>query len=254
MANCRTDLSLYVKQIGEYPLLSKEEETALAKESKLCGPTQNGDPLGLTAKQRLVCCNTRLVVSRAKALRGPSDELDDLISAGNIGLEYAARRFDPGIGARFSTYATYWIDNFVRLASRNRYLVHVPDYCQDVVLSPHRAYRGLPECIVAAKIAMQASKASYTTDEEGTVLDMVDVLPAPLELEPFAAEERKELVADMLVSLSPQQRDVLRMRFLGEKMSLAQVGEVLNLSRERVRQVQAAAIVKLKTKYYEFKD
>jgi RNA polymerase sigma factor (sigma-70 family) len=227
---------------------------------------------GLTARDQLVTHNMRLVQSIARAYAGRGLALDDLIQEGVLGLMKAIERFDPSLGHRFSTYATWWVRQAVRrgLAEGGRD-VRLPEHvvglagrvrraAADIWASAGRepttaelatatgATEAWVERAMAAMAAPVSLDAPYSEDGALTLADVVaDDVPGAPEI---AAERASgETLADLLGRLSDRERAVLMRRFGfddGHELSLGEVAEHLGISRERVRQIEGKALEKLR--------
>ena len=245
MTNCSTDLTTYVKQIARYPLLTAEEERSLAETIR---NTSLPDEERREAKDRLICCNTRLVMSLAKKMWRRGIEPDDLISAGNIGLERASVLFDPRRGVRFASFAGWHIKRRMRELVRNRFLVHVPAYCQ-AELSRRSETRGKghrhDECLEAAQKVINTDGASRTTADGRALVDLLAEDPAS---DPIVAEELAEhqggLVSLAFKLMSEREGQIMRMRLWGE-LTLQQIGDELGITREGVRLIERKVLTKL---------
>jgi RNA polymerase primary sigma factor len=255
-------LQLFLADIGRHKLLTAAEEVTLAK------AIERGD---LTAKRRMIESNLRLVVSIAKGYRGLGVPFLDLIQEGTLGLNRAVEKFDWRRGYKFSTYATWWIRQSVQRAVANhartiRVPVHVVERQQKLGRAARRLEvelgreatkqeladaTGLPlQHVDEALGAAQASVSLNQTvgaDDEGELGDLFADREAP---DPFdEAEEslRKQGVRRALDALPERERRILELRFgfEGEPWTLEAIGHELDLTRERVRQLESQALARL---------
>lgn len=254
----------YLKEIGSIPLLTAEEEQALARRKS------EGDP---EAGKSLVEANLRLVVSIAKRYTGRGMSFLDLVQEGNIGLMKAVDKFDYTKGYRLSTYATWWVKQSITrsLADQSR-TIRLPVHMVEAVNKVRRAQRALSVSLgrepshkeVAEEVGMSEKRvteliqASGDTvsletpvgDEEGSNLGdfVADDGNASTEEKAESVFLREEL-DEMLKGLSPRERDVITMRFgleSGHPMTLEEVGRRFQVTRERIRQIETAALRKLR--------
>ena len=254
----------YLKEIGSIPLLSAEEETELAKR-KAQGDT--------TAAKQLVEANLRLVVSIAKHYTGRGMSFLDLVQEGNIGLMRAVEKFDYAKGYRLSTYATWWVKQAITraLADQSR-TIRLPVHMVETVNRIRRAQRALSVTLgrepsmeeLAKNLGMTARKvtellqASGDTvsletpvgDEDGSSLgDFVADNSNESTEEKAESVLLREEIDEMLGGLSPREREVIILRFgleTGKPMTLEEVGRRFNVTRERIRQIETAALRKLR--------
>ena len=264
MAQSINSIKLYLKEIGKYKLLSKEEETELA------AAAQKGDK---AAKEALTNHNLRLVVSIAKRYMGRGVSLSDLIQEGNIGLIKAVEKYDPSKGFKFSTYATYWIKQAISYAimdqSRTiRIPVHVVELLSKIKNIEYKFQqdngRKPKEKEVAAILNVDEKKIkeAYSWTKDATSLDIVvgddeDVTVGSfIEDESTAAmftkieaDDKLETINTVLDTLSDREKMVIKWRFgigVERTKTLDELGKELNLSRERIRQIENTALKKLR--------
>jgi len=255
----------YLSEIGRVALLSAEEEVALAKRA------ERGDA---EAKARLIEANLRLVVSVAKRYLGRGLSLLDLIQEGNLGLMHAVEKFDYRRGLKYSTYATWWIRQAVTraLADQAR-TIRLPVHMAEIINRLIRVQRDLLQELgreptaeeIAAemgssprkvreilKIGQEPLSLESPLGEEGD-LQLADVIVDRDQITPVAAVseimQRAEL-RRVLGTLPPRERQVIELRFGlsdGHPRTLDEVGAQLGVTRERVRQIEAKTLAKLKT-------
>ena len=265
--NTDDSVKIYLQQIGKIPLLSHEEEVKIAKQIK-----ENNSEI---AKSTLVNANLRLVVSIAKKYIGRGLSFLDLIQEGNIGLMKAAERFDYEKGYKFSTYATWWIQQSITRAIADKArVIRLPihmieslgkirkatiDLTTELGRTPTKqevAYKlGLSVSKLTSIIKSAQSTISIETPanqkEDSTkiadyIVDESTIAPS----ERVAQENLFEDIQRMLKQLSPKERDILILRYglnnNGEKKTLDEIGSHYGVSRERIRQIENRAISKLK--------
>ena len=255
---------LYLREIGRVPLLTQEEEIALAKR------VREGDE---AARNQMVEANLRLVVSIAKRYTGRGLGLLDLVQEGSFGLLKAVEKFDYTKGYKFSTYATWWIRQSISRAIADqartiRIPVHMVETMNKVLRTSHTLVQELghepttqeiaekmhlPEERVADIMRMAQEPISLQTpvgEEDDSHLG--DFLPAPAAEEPGEAATAlllKEQLLQVMQTLTPRENKVLRLRFGfedGRAHTLEEVGREFNVTRERVRQIEAKALRKLR--------
>jgi len=256
-------LQVFLNGIGRYPLLTASEEVALAKR------VERGD---LAAKERMVNSNLRLVVSIAKRYRGHDLPLLDLIQEGTIGLNRAVEKFDWRKGYKFSTYATWWIRQACQRAVANqavtiRVPVHVVERRQKLrrarqrFETSHGRTPTMEELAEATQLplkhveeALEAVEASVSLnqtvgDGDAELGDLHADRSADDPLETVEVSLENDRVRDAVESLPERERRVIELRFgFGEGsdgVSLDQIGRELGLTRERIRQLEASALLRL---------
>ena len=257
-------IKVYLNEISQYNLLSKEDEVRYAKAAA------NGSQ---EAKNALINHNLRLVVSIAKKYMGRGLTLSDLIQEGNFGLIKATEKYDVDKGFRFSTYATYWIKQSISRAvmdqTRNiRIPIHVIELISKIKKAERdfqQSYNREPkEADVAAILGIDVKKIkeAYSWMKDTSSLDVVvgddedTTVGSFIEDESVADsfmniedDERKEAVQDILNTLNDREQLIIKNRFgigMNRAKTLDEIGKELNLSRERVRQIEAAALKKLR--------
>ena len=255
---------LYLREIGRVPLLTPEQEIDLAQR------VQTGDE---DARNQMVEANLRLVVSIAKRYTGRGLSLLDLIQEGSFGLLKAVEKFDYTKGYKFSTYATWWIRQSITRAIADqartiRIPVHMVETMNKVLRTSHLLVQELgrepTQEEIAAKMHLPVERVqeilkmaqepvslqSPVGEEDDSHLG--DFLPAPAAEEPgeaAAASLLKEQLLQVMKTLTPREEKVLRLRFGfedGKAHTLEEVGKEFNVTRERIRQIEAKALRKLR--------
>lgn len=256
-------LETYLVEINEVPLLSADEEKELGAR------IHAGD---LEAREHLIRANLRLVVSIAKMYSERGLNLQDLIAEGNIGLMKAAEKFDPGAGCRFSTYGTWWIKQSIRRALTNTVKsVRVPGYMNEMISKWRNVSNELRYMLgrmpTVEEVAMELEipkeswpllKRTIESNQAGQVsLDVMTQTQDTVEDERATDPEDSTIQADLLSRLSElldvideREGTILRLRYgLGENaadpMTLKEIGKIVGLTRERVRQIEREALKKL---------
>ncbi|HEY8529058.1 MAG TPA: RNA polymerase sigma factor RpoD [Paenibacillaceae bacterium] len=258
---------MYLKEIGRVPLLDAEEEIELAKKIK------QGGPEGEEAKKRLAEANLRLVVSIAKRYVGRGMLFLDLIQEGNMGLLKAVEKFDHNKGFKFSTYATWWIRQAItRAIADQARTIRIPVHMVETINKLIRVSRQLlqelgreptPEEIAEhmdmsvekvreiMKIAQEPVSLETPIGEEDDshLGDFIEDQEALAPADAAAYELLKEQLEDVLDTLTEREENVLRLRFGlddGRSRTLEEVGKVFGVTRERIRQIEAKALRKLR--------
>ncbi|MGQ9467571.1 MAG: RNA polymerase sigma factor [Anaerolineae bacterium] len=283
-------IGLYLKEIGQVPLLTQEEEIELAKRMERGRQAEkelrkNGlDPQqrrelqalvedGLAARDHLIRANARLVISVAKKYIGRGVSFLDLIQEGNIGLIRAANKFNYRLGHKFSTYATWWIRQAVTraIADQSRTIrvpVHMGDQINRLTRVSHRLTQELgreptseelaqtmdiPTQKVEQMITFARRPLSLdmpTDDEEESALgDFIEDEGAVVPIEAVSASMLRDVIMEILQELPPREVRVLQLRYGlidGETYTLEEVGKKLGVTRERVRQIEAQALSRLR--------
>ena len=256
---------MYLKEIGKVPLLSAAEEIEIAKRM-----AEQGDE---DAKKRLAEANLRLVVSVAKRYVGRGMLFLDLIQEGNLGLIKAVEKFDYRKGYKFSTYATWWIRQAItRAIADQARTIRIPVHMVETINKLIRVNRqllqeygreprpdeiaremGISEEKVREIIKVAQEPVSLETpigeEEDSHLGDFIpdDDAPAPAEVAAFTL--LKEQLMEVLDTLTPREEKVLRLRFGlddGKARTLEEVGREFNVTRERIRQIEAKALRKLR--------
>ena len=255
---------MYLKEIGRVPLLSAEEEIELAKR------IEQGDQ---EAKKRLAEANLRLVVSIAKRYVGRGMLFLDLIQEGNMGLLKAVEKFDYRKGYKFSTYATWWIRQAItRAIADQARTIRIPVHMVETINKLIRVSRQLLQELGREPTAEEIAKEMDLTPEK--VREIIKIAQEPVSLETPIGEEDdshlgdfiedqdalapsdaaayellKEQLEDVLDTLTEREEHVLRLRFGlddGRTRTLEEVGQVFGVTRERIRQIEAKALRKLR--------
>ena len=260
----RSPIRYYLDQIGKTPLLTLEQETALARR------VLKGDE---AARQQMIQANLRLVVRIAKDYDNFGLSLMDLISEGNFGLIKAVERFDPDKGGKLSTYASWWIKQAIKRALATsgktiRLPVHMVDriaqmrrvtnqLAAELGREPHNEEIAMAMEIPLAKVvhmksvANRAASLDQPVGEEGdaTLGDLVKDESERTPFETLRGKSDNDEIATMLAALEPREAEILTHRFglNGESpLTLEEVGERFKLTRERVRQLQQSALMQLR--------
>jgi RNA polymerase primary sigma factor len=256
---------LYLREIGKIPLLNAEEELALAQR------VVAGDK---EAKDQMAEANLRLVVSIAKRYVGRGLDLLDLIEEGNTGLLRAVEKFDPDKGFKFSTYATWWIRQAItRAIADQARTIRIPVHMVETINKLLRTQRRLTqelnreptnaeiakemeideakvEHIMKIKQDISSLDASIRDDEEESVLaDFIEDEDTITPEESATGQLLKEQVKDMLGALTEREQKILKLRFGledGKQHTLEEVGQEFSVTRERIRQIEAKALAKLR--------
>ncbi|WP_415853190.1 RNA polymerase sigma factor RpoD [Thermoanaerobacter kivui] len=255
---------MYLKEIGKIPLLTPEEEIELAKR------IEQGDE---EAKKRLIEANLRLVVSIAKRYVGRGMLFLDLIQEGNLGLLKAVEKFDYRKGYKFSTYATWWIRQAItRAIADQARTIRIPVHMVETINKLIRVQRqllqelgreptpeelakemGMPEEKVREIMKIAQEPVSLETpigeEKDSHLGDFIPDEDAPAPAEAAAFTMLKEQLMDVLDTLTPREEKVLRLRFGlddGRARTLEEVGKEFNVTRERIRQIEAKALRKLR--------
>jgi len=256
---------LYLREIGKIPLLSADEELELANK------VVAGD---IGAKEKMAEANMRLVVSIAKRYVGRGLDLLDLIQEGNTGLLRAVEKFDPDKGFKFSTYATWWIRQAItRAIADQARTIRIPVHMVETINKLLRTQRRLTqelnreptndeiaqameidvdkvEHIMKIKQDISSLDASIRDDEEDSVLaDFIEDEDTISPEESATGQLLKEHVKEMLSALTEREQKILRLRFGledGKSHTLEEVGQEFSVTRERIRQIEAKALAKLR--------
>lgn len=255
---------MYLKEIGKIPLLTAEEEVELAKRM------EQGDE---DAKKKLAEANLRLVVSIAKRYVGRGMLFLDLIQEGNLGLMKAVEKFDYQKGFKFSTYATWWIRQAItRAIADQARTIRIPVHMVETINKLVRVQRQLVQELGRDPTPEEIAKEMNMEEEK--VRDIMKIAQEPVSLETPIGEEEdshlgdfieddnalapadaatytmlREQLVDVLDTLTPREQKVLRLRFGlddGRARTLEEVGKEFDVTRERIRQIEAKALRKLR--------
>ncbi|MFH1354388.1 MAG: sigma-70 family RNA polymerase sigma factor [bacterium] len=265
----RSTLRQYLEEIGETPLLTAEEEAELARRIQ-----EEGDE---SARQQMMKANLRLVVNIAKqyARGNDSEALLDLIQEGNIGLMRAVDRFKPEFKTRFSTYGVYWIRQAILRALKSRRLVRLPENVADQVLAMQRMRQRLyqvlgrwPMSEELAKemgmsmgallrleeasvdiVSLEATVRGREGEDETQLRDLIEDTEALSPKQETQRELVRNDVREAVNTLPPREKRIVELRFglSGERpYTLEEIGAEFGISRERVRQLQNVALMRLR--------
>lgn len=256
---------LYLREIGKIPLLTADEELELAQK------VVSGDK---RAKDKMAEANMRLVVSIAKRYVGRGLDLLDLIQEGNTGLLRAVEKFDPDKGFKFSTYATWWIRQAItRAIADQARTIRIPVHMVETINKLLRTQRRLTQELnreptneeIAKEMEIEVEKVEHIMkikqeihsldqsirddEEETTLADFVPDEESKLPEEMAGEQLLKTQVKDMLSVLTEREQKILKLRFGledGKSHTLEEVGQEFSVTRERIRQIEAKALAKLR--------
>ena len=258
---------LYLREIGKIPLLTPEEEADLAQR------IVKGDK---KAKDKMVESNMRLVVSIAKRYGGRGLDFLDLIQEGNTGLLRAVEKFDPDKGFKFSTYATWWVRQAItRAIADQARTIRIPVHMVETINKVLRTTRKLTSELnreptneeIAEELGMEPSKIDYVMrikqdiasldasvgregDDEDSVLgDFVEDEERDSPEDSAANQILKEQLSEIIATLTDREQKIIRLRFGiggGRPHTLEEVGNEFDVTRERIRQIEAKALSKLR--------
>lgn len=258
---------LYLREIGKIPLLNPEEELELAHKV-IAGDKR--------AKDKMAEANMRLVVSIAKRYSGRGLDFLDLIQEGNTGLLRAVEKFDPDKGFKFSTYATWWIRQAItRAIADQARTIRIPVHMVETINKLLRTQRRMTQELnreptieeLGKELEMEPEKVEYVMkikqditsldagvgrdgeDEDSVLGDFIEADDGIAPEESAASQLLKEQVQSILGTLSEREQKILKMRFgleSGKSHTLEEVGQEFAVTRERIRQIEAKALAKLR--------
>jgi len=258
---------MYLREIGRIPLLTADQEIELARR------IEEGGADGAIAKRKLVQANLRLVVSIAKKYVGRGMLFLDLIQEGNLGLIRAAEKFDHERGYKFSTYATWWIRQAItRAIADQARTIRIPVHMVETInklkkvtrkLAQDKGRKPSEEEIALAmeisivklreiiKVAQEpiSLETPVGKEEDSRLGDFIEDRQAETPASSVTQELLREDLVEVMAGLSPRERDVLRLRFGlddGRTRTLEEVGQLFGVTRERIRQIEAKALRKLR--------
>jgi RNA polymerase primary sigma factor len=265
VVNCENSIKLYMKEMGRIPLLTAEQELELAK--KIAAGDED-------AKNRLVEANLRLVVSIAKHYIGCGLSFQDLVQEGNIGLIKAANKFDHEKGFRFSTYATWWVKQTITRAIADQgKTIRVPVHMTEHINKVRKAQRELTTTLgreplneeIAKHLDMEVSLVEESKmfmvdttsldiqvgdDDDGTTVgSFIEDTRIGNPTDAIMKEDDKNTLLMVLSTLSEREKKILIERFgieSGEPKTLEDIGQILGLTKERIRQIESKALRKLR--------
>lgn len=257
-------LKIYLKEIGRIPLLTAEEELELGRQ------IAEGDT---EARRKMEEANLRLVVAVAKHYAGKGMQFMDLIQEGNIGLMRAVEKFDYTKGSKFSTYAVWWIKEAIlrALDSQSREIrvpVRVAQNMNKISKTERKMEQTLGREVAAEEIAKElhmtteevermqsyiknpvSLKTPVGDEEDSNLEDFIEDTQEPTPEEAVAALVQKEEVQEMLSTLTEKEQKILRLRYGledGNVHTLEETGQILGVTRERIRQLESRALEKLR--------
>ena len=264
-------VKLYLREIGKIPLLTAEEEFELAQ--KIIHGTEKEKK---RAKDKMAESNMRLVVSIAKRYSGRGLDFLDLIQEGNTGLLRAVEKFDPDKGFKFSTYATWWIRQAItRAIADQARTIRIPVHMVETINKVLRTQRRLTQELnrepsteeIAKAMGMEPEKIEYVMkikqdiasldasvgrdgeDDDSSLGDFIEDEDRVSPEDSAATQLLKEQIASILQTLTDREQKIIKMRFGiggGKSHTLEEVGAEFSVTRERIRQIEAKALTKLR--------
>lgn len=257
-------INIYMQEVGQFPLINEEQELELARR------ISQGDA---NARQELCNANLRLVVSIAKRHMGRGLSFLDLIQEGNIGLLKAVDKFDPSKGCKFSTHASWWIQQAIsRAISNTGRTVRIPAHLVETInkmkriaseLTIEYGYEPSPKELADAldtdeetikhwyKISedIVSLDVKIKDDEDGTIGELIEDKSLSNPIGNILLEEQKEIFKNVLDTLTQRESDILQYRYglkTDEPKTLEEIGGIYGLTKERIRQIESAALRKLR--------
>lgn len=264
-------VKLYLREIGKIPLLSQEEEFELAQKI-----IHGNEKEKKRAKDKMAESNMRLVVSIAKRYSGRGLDFLDLIQEGNTGLLRAVEKFDPDKGFKFSTYATWWIRQAItRAIADQARTIRIPVHMVETINKVLRTQRRLTQELnreptseeIGKAMDMDADKIEYVMkikqdiasldasvgrdgeDDDSSLGDFIEDEDRVSPEDSAATQLLKEQIAEILSTLTDREQKIIKMRFGiggGKSHTLEEVGAEFSVTRERIRQIEAKALAKLR--------
>ncbi len=262
----KTTLGWYLDQIKHTPLLTAQQEKQLSRRVR-----EHSDPV---AREQMIAANLRLVVKIAKEYSNPGMTLSDLVAEGNIGLMRAVEDFNPDAGVRFSTYAAWWIKQSIKRALINAgQPIHIPAYLAKLITKWRRAARKLEARLGRpATNEEMASEMKISRKKADIIGRGLQAVGAPTQIGADDSQAVSEMVADdgtaapdqammdasnspfvqgLLARLDPRSRKIVELRFNmdgheGPSRTYKEVGKIIGLTRERVRQLEKIALGQLR--------
>ena len=267
-ATCTNSFRTYLKELGTYPLLTQEEEFNYAKAYK-----ETQDP---SAKEALVNHNLRLVVNIAKKFIGTGVPLPDLVQEGNLGLMRAVDTFDPDKGFRFSTYATWWVKQAVtRAIANDGRTIRLPVHAYEALLKYQKFIKEWNSTNPGVALPSDEEIIEKLGIRENTFAQITRYQPDIVSLSTPIGEEQDSTIGDFIADdsmdveaqtdlidlrdsiekvlhdkcFNAKEVDIIKKRFgfeTGTPMTLEEIGKIYGVTRERIRQIEAKALRKLK--------
>lgn len=261
-----TGIGWYLERIKSTRLLTADEEKQLARRVR-----EHSDPI---ARERMIQANLRLVIRIAKEYSNPGMTLGDLVAEGNLGLMRAVEEFDPDAGVRFSTYASWWIKQSIRRAMINAgQPIHVPAYLVKLISRWRRAWQLLEGKLGRPPTAVEMGKAMKISCKKAEIIEQgLQAVNRSGQIAPESCQALSEMLQDdragspdralmeasnaplvqsLLEKLDDRQRKILELRFglddeIARRRTYKEIGKIIGLTRERVRQLEKQALVILR--------